>query len=138
MSKGQHMEQSEVGRLERLWKRRRGPAWMFAAVESERLRDELIGRLDACRMDSRLQLPTNPKYLEGILAKAGAQRAHLVLPPGSWTPDAPWWKFVNAHRVSLAAAFPRPVIWWLPDACITTAARCARDSWNWRDAVFYF
>jgi hypothetical protein len=28
------------------------------------------------------------------------------------------------------------VIWWLPDACITQAARCARDFWNWRDAVF--
>ena len=131
----------EYLRLARLWQRKQGLSWIFAAVDASDLRDDLIDRLDCARTDARVVLPRaiEPVHLVALLtdASAKAARAHLVLPAG-WQPDAPWWQLLNTFRERLADAFPKPLIWWLPDDCITLAARNAPDFWNWRDTVLNF
>lgn len=131
----------EYLRLARLWQRKRGHAWIFAAVDSADLRDALIARLDPLHTDAWLVLPAkaDPMQLVALLVQAGASalRVQLVLAE-AWQPDGTWWQQVNTLRERLANAFPHPMIWWLPDACITQAARNAPDLWNWREAVFDF
>ncbi len=131
----------EYLRLARLWQRKQGHAWIFVAIDSAQLRDGLIARLDPRHTDARLLLPAqaDPVQLVALLARAGAGalRAHLVL-ADAWQPDGLWWQQVNTLRERLADAFPHPVIWWLPDTCITQAARNAPDLWNWRETVLDF
>lgn len=131
----------EYLRLARLWQRKQGLSWIFAAVDSSDLRDELMDRLDSRHTDVRVLLPamTDPVQLVAQLenASAHAARAHLLLAPG-WQPDAPWWQRINTLRERLADAFPKPLIWWLPDDCVTLAARNAPDFWNWRETVLNF
>ena len=137
-----HSEHSgEFLRLARLWQRKQGHSWIFAAIESSGLRDQLIARLDTQHTDARLALEAyaDPVQWVARLAEActRAPRAHLVL-AGAWQPDAAWWQQANTLRERLAEAFPKPLILWLPDACITLAARHAPDLWNWREAVISF
>lgn len=131
----------EYLRLARLWQHKQGLSWIFAAVDSSGLRDDLIDRLDRAHTDARVLLPAtaDPVHLVALLAQGAshAARAHLVCPPG-WQPDAMWWRRLNTFRERLADAFPKPLIWWLPDDCITLAARNAPDFWNWRETVFDF
>lgn len=137
-----HSEHSgEFLRLARLWQHKQGHSWIFAAIESSGLRDQLIARLDTQHTDARLALEAHADPVQWVarLAEActRAPRAHLVL-AGAWQPDAAWWQQTNTLRERLAEAFPKPLILWLPDACITLAARHAPDLWNWREAVVSF
>ena len=131
----------EYLRLARLWQQKQGLSWIFAAVDSSDLRDDLIERLDNAHTDARVQLPAtaDPVHLVALLAQGAshAARAHLVCPPG-WQPDALWWQRLNTFRERLADAFPKPLIWWLSDDSITLAARNAPDFWNWRETVLNF
>lgn len=128
-------------RLNRLWENKQGQSWIYAAVESFDLREQLIAQLNIQNTDARLALEANanPVHLVERLADvcAHAPRCHLVL-AGEWQPDAAWWQYVNTLRERLAEAFPKPLIFWLPDACITLAARNAPDFWNWRETVVSF
>jgi len=137
-----HSEHSgEFLRLARLWQHKQGHSWIFAAIESSGLRDQLIARLDTQHTDARLALEAHADPVQWVARLADAcalsPRAHLVL-AGAWQPDAAWWQQVNTLRERLAEAFPKPMILWLPDACITLAARHAPDLWNWREAVVSF
>jgi hypothetical protein len=137
----------EYLRLLKSWQRQTGHNWIFAGVESSHTRDELVAHLDAADAAepatpaAHLHVPkgTNPVALVELVTAldAAVPRAHLLF-PYDWSPDADWWQQCNTQRERLANAFPKPLVFWLPDECITLAARNAPDFWNWRGAIVVF
>ena len=129
-------------RLARLWVRRTHHSWVFAVVNAELYRDELIARLDRLKASAHLTLLPTQTPLDWLHALSkvnaeGAQRLQVTFTAG-WLPDAPWWHQANVLRERLADAFPHLVILWLPDASVTEAAHSAPDLWNWRETVCNF
>jgi tetratricopeptide (TPR) repeat protein len=137
----------EYLRLLKSWQRQTGHNWIFAGVESSHTRDELVAHLDAADAAehappaAHLHVPkgTSPVALVELVAALdiAVPRAHLLF-PYDWSPDAAWWQQCNTQRERLANAFPKQLVFWLPDECITLAARNAPDFWNWRGAVMTF
>jgi len=129
-------------RLARLWDKRTHFSLIFAACDNPLYRDGLIKQLAAVRPGMCLELQatdTPDDWLVHLQAatQAGARRVHTLLPQSP--ADAPrWWQRVNGLRERLADAFPAPLLLWLSDADIETAAHQAPDLWNWREAVFSF
>ena len=129
-------------RLAQLWGKRSHFSLLFAAYDNPQYRDGLIERLDAIRPGLCLALQaTDPP--EDWLAQlqtatqAGMDRVHTLLPQHP-ADAARWWQQANVLRERLADAFPAPILLWLTDTDIDTAAHQAPDLWNWREAVFPF
>ena len=129
-------------RLARLYVRRTHHSWVFAAVDVEPYRDDLIAALERLNPSAHITLRPEQTPLDWLhaLSKANGenvQRVQVKFMQG-WFPDAGWWQQANVLRERLADAFPSIVVLWLPDAGVTEACRSAPDLWNWREAVCNF
>ncbi len=145
MSAGELVRSEHSGdflRLTQLWRNRTHFSLLFAAVDNPSYRDGLIERLNAVHSGQRIDLlaADSPEdWLAHLQAatQAGQHRVHTVISQRH-TESAHWWQRANVLRERLADAFPAPLLLWLSDTDIDTAAHHAPDLWNWREAVLTF